>query len=86
MKIITSAINEQQLQAHGHDMIKVARKDIENNEELIDKFSECVCGVVKSRCLEMKFDNVSVETVRSDLSDVIFNTRVNFLKPKKNWN
>lgn len=87
VKVVTSNINEQQMKAHGHEMIKLAKKKIIVNHqaELRDKFRQCVSDIEKSRCLQESDEVIAaVETVRKEFSDIIFNSRVNeFFKARK---
>lgn len=85
LKITESTIGEDQLKVHGHEMIKFAKSKVFSDSQLIATFTRCMDEIQKSRGII--FDTAICESLRVELTQKIFNARVNeFFKARKELN
>ena len=82
MQLIMLTVGEENLKVNGHEMIKIAKSNVISNSRLLEQYKKCIQSIEKD--CDITFDSCSAETIRIELSQKIFNARINeFFKARK---
>ena len=82
MQIITLYMGEKQLKVNGHEMIKLAKSNVLSDLKLLEQYKKCIESIQMDH--DIALDMCLAETIRFNLSQKIFNARINeFFKARK---